>query len=80
MRYEPALGGVSATGCLWGVREDRKQVYWHFIYAWDPVAERAFLYQSGGDGRVGIGTHVRSAWQPRRTYTWIRGRAETAPC
>lgn len=58
MRHRMLNGGVSATGCLWGERDGSQEVYWHFFTAWDPVQRRAILYQSHGNGTIGIGTYA----------------------
>ena len=56
MALELAPGGLAAVGCLWGEANGKVVgVYWQFFQAWDPVAEKGMIYQSGPSGAIAIG-------------------------
>ncbi len=56
IKLDLAPGGLAAVGCLWGEREGQVVgVFWQFFQAWDPVAEKGLIYQSGPSGAIAVG-------------------------
>ncbi len=51
MRLWTAPGGISATGCLWSIRDGQPAgVAWHFQQGWDGSQGRPFVYQAHSSG------------------------------
>jgi hypothetical protein len=77
MHYELARGGMGVTGCLWGETAGQVVgVFWDFFQAWDPVAGKALVYQSGPGGDVGVGVETRRAGREGesvQTFVWSDG-------
>lgn len=57
MRTWNDAGGISASGCLWTIRDGRPDaVVWIFHQGWDGVEKRPFFYQSHATGQgTGMG-------------------------
>ncbi len=56
MRYLPGLGETAVTGCLWGEEPGKVPLhFWDFFLAWNPADSGLTVWQSSGNGTVGIG-------------------------
>ena len=57
MRTWADHGGISATGCMWTIRNGRTDaVVWIFHQGWDGAEEQPFFYQSHATGQgTGMG-------------------------
>ena len=72
MRWEMGLGGVSLRGRLWGEwSRDSTAVYWEFVSYWDPVQEKAFLFQESPWGSVGVGEQILEEHGTRVEMTFV---------
>lgn len=82
MAYTLQPSGVSATGCLWVIRDGQPDgIAWQFLLAWDPDRQAGMVYQSNAAGFVAKGYMeargpgepelVQRLWAPDGTVTRI---------
>ena len=70
------IGRASMTGRLFGLKEGREvATFWEFRLMWHPGKKRAFLYQFGGDGRLGEGsmTSIEGGTEHEQTFYMTDG-------
>ena len=81
VRFWPDPGELSASGCLWAIREGSPPaVVWTFHEGWDPVAGRAFVYQSHTSGAgAGMGHRMepsQGAGVVEQDFRWSDGSTQ----